>query len=56
MGFAADIQRMYKIAHAQGNRLFPGTAHGTDVFKTADGDAVMERILAFIEEVLSEPE
>ena len=49
-GFTPDVKKMYEIARAPKQlKIFPGTAHGTDVFKTAAGDAVMDDIMAFLE-------
>jgi esterase/lipase len=50
LGFTGDVKKMYEVARAPKQlELFAGTAHGTDVFKTSDGDVVIETLLKFLE-------
>lgn len=49
-GFTADVKKMYEMARAPKElEIFPGRSHGTDVFGTEAGDAVMDEIMAFLE-------
>jgi rhodanese-related sulfurtransferase/dienelactone hydrolase len=48
--FADDTRNMYEAAAGPKElQIYPGDAHGTDLFDTAHAAEVMERILAFLE-------
>jgi hypothetical protein len=48
--FARDIQQMYDIAtEPKELHLYPGTAHGTELFNTPHADALTEHIVTFIQ-------
>jgi DNA-binding beta-propeller fold protein YncE/dienelactone hydrolase len=48
--FAPDLQQMFELANEPKElELYPGSAHGTELFDTANGTAVTERILNFIQ-------
>lgn len=50
IGFTDDVTKMYEMARTPKQLMvFKGTAHGADVFKSVEGDAVRQRILAFLE-------
>jgi esterase/lipase len=49
-GFADDIQRMFEIASEPKEiHLYPGSAHGTDLFQTEYGSDLTQRLITFIE-------
>ncbi len=48
--FADDIQQMYELAaEPKTLHLYPGSAHGTDLFNTAHAADLQTRLLAFIQ-------
>jgi dienelactone hydrolase len=48
-GFTADVQRMYDAAaEPKDIQLYPGSAHGTDIFATQSGDELTRRLIQFI--------
>ncbi len=50
LGFTSDVKKMFDMARAPKQlELFKGKAHGTDVFKSSDGDGVIDTILKFLE-------
>jgi dienelactone hydrolase len=51
IGFAADTQQMFDAApDPKDLQLYPGRAHGTDLFKTDQAEAVTQRLIDFIEQ------
>lgn len=50
LGFTNDVKKMYEISSApKALELFKGTAHGTDVFKTSEGEHVLNQMIDFFE-------
>jgi alpha-beta hydrolase superfamily lysophospholipase len=53
---ADESRKMYEMAAEPKEwQSYPGTAHGTDVFKTESGRQAQERILAFILSIAKSP-
>lgn len=51
LGYTDDIEKMNEVARApKALAVIPGSAHGADIFKTAQGEALINRILAFLDE------
>ena len=53
---ASASRELYEMAAEPKEwQIYPGTAHGTDLFKTENGEEVQDRILAFILETAATP-
>ncbi|MBU0492482.1 MAG: dienelactone hydrolase family protein [Chloroflexi bacterium] len=51
-GIAAAVKDLYRISlEPKQLQVFPGTAHGTDIFFTAQGDEFRDLLVSFLEEL-----
>ncbi len=49
-GFKPDVEKMFEMSRAPKELVtFAGKAHGTDVFKTDEGEQVIDAIVEFLE-------